>query len=81
MGSSTLVAFDSKVSRKEDLQCWWASIWCGDGANFLMECCLGEVTGSIEVVAVEMAVGVVVIVVLADSGILYEVVILVQLVV
>ena len=51
-------------------------------ADSLMECCLGEVTGSIEiVVVVKMVVGVVERVVLADLGVLLEVVILVQLIV
>ena len=51
-------------------------------ADSLMESYLGEVTGSIEnVVVVEMVVGVVESVVLADSGVLLEVVILVQLIV
>ena len=51
-------------------------------ADSLMECCLGEATGSIkEVVVVEMVVGVVESVVLADSGVLLEAVILVQLIV
>ena len=50
-------------------------------ADSLMECCLGEVTGSIkEVVKVEMVVGMVESMVLADSGVLLEVVILVQLI-
>ena len=44
-------------------------------ANSLMECCLWEVTGSIEsVVVVEMVVGVVQSVVMADSRVLLEVV-------
>ena len=60
--------------------------WCLIGvvmrADSLMECCLGEVTGSIEiVVVVKMVVGVVERVVLADLGVLLEVVILVQLIV
>ena len=51
-------------------------------ADSLMECCLGEVTGSIEIVVmVKMVVGVVERVVLADLGVLLEVVILVQLIV
>ena len=51
-------------------------------ADSLMECCLGEATGSIkEVVVVEMVVGVVESVVLADSGVLWKVVVLVQLIV
>ena len=51
-------------------------------ADSLMECCLGEVTGSIEiVVVVKMVVGVVERVVLADLGVLLEVVILLQLIV
>ena len=51
-------------------------------ADSLMGCWLGEVTGSIkEVVVVEMVVGVVESVVLADSGVLLAVVILVQLIV
>ena len=51
-------------------------------ADSLMEYCLGEATGSIkEVVVVEMVVGVVESVVLADSGVLLEAVILVQLIV
>ena len=50
--------------------------------EFLMDCCLGEVTDSIEnVVVVEMLVGVVESVVLADLEVLLEVVILVQLIV
>ena len=50
-------------------------------ADSLMECCLWEVTSSIEnVVVVEMVVGVVKSVVAADSGMLLEVV-LVQLIV
>ena len=49
-------------------------------ADALMECCLWEVTGSIEnVVVVEMVVGVVESVVMADSGMLLEVV-MVQLI-
>ena len=51
-------------------------------ADSLMDYCLGEVTGSIEiVVVVEMVVGVVERVVLADLGVLLQVVILVQLIV
>ena len=51
-------------------------------ADSLMECFLGEVTGSIEnVVVVKMLVGVVESMVLADSGVLLEVVKLVQLIV
>ena len=51
-------------------------------ADSLMECCLGEVTGSIEIVVmIKMVVGVVERVVLADLGVLLEVVILVQLIV
>ena len=50
--------------------------------NSLMDYCLGEVTGSIEiVVVVEMVVEVVERVVLADLGVLLEVVIFVQLIV
>ena len=50
-------------------------------ADFLMECCLWEVTGSIEnVVVVEVVVGMVESVVMADLGMLLEVV-LVQLIV
>ena len=46
-----------------------------------MECCLGEVTSSIkDVVEVEMVVGMVESMVLADLGVLLEVVILVQLI-
>ena len=49
-------------------------------AHSLTECCLGEMTGSIEnVVVVEMLVGVVKSVALANSRMLLEVVILVQL--
>ena len=49
-------------------------------ADYLMECCLWEVAGSIEnVVVVEMVVGVVESVVMADSGMLLEVV-MVQLI-
>ena len=48
----------------------------------LMECCLGELTGSIkDVVVVEMVGGIVESVVLVDSEVLLEVVLLVQLIV
>ena len=50
-------------------------------ADSLMECCLWEVTGSIEkVVVVKMVVGVVESIVMADSRVLFEVV-MVQLIV
>ena len=51
-------------------------------ADSLMECCLVEMTGSIEnVVVVDMLVRVVKSVILANSRVLLEVVVLVQLIV
>ena len=81
-GAALFVATESKVSRREDVQCWWESLWCGDTGRFFDGVFLGEVTGSIEnVVVVKMLVGVVESMVLADSGVLLEVVKLVQLIV
>ena len=34
MGSVLFVAFESKVFRREDVQCWCASLWCGDVSRF-----------------------------------------------
>ena len=48
------VAFDSKISGGEDVQCWWVSLWCGNrgrffngvllvgGDRFNSECCGGR---------------------------------------
>ena len=28
------MAFELKVSGGDDIQCWWASLWCGDAGRF-----------------------------------------------
>ena len=76
------MALESKVSRREMSNVGGRLFSVVMRADSLMECCLGEATGSIkEVVVVEMVVGVVESVVLADSGVLWKVVVLVQLIV
>ena len=86
-GAVLFVAFESKVSRREDVQCLSASLWYGDSGRFFDGVLFGggdwfNKGGSIrEVVVVEMVVGVVESVVLADSEVLLEVVILGHLIV
>ena len=33
-GAALFVATESKVSRREDVQCWWESLWCSDTGRF-----------------------------------------------
>ena len=33
-GVVLFAVFESKVFRREDVQCWWASLWCGDVSRF-----------------------------------------------
>ena len=82
-GAVLFVAFESKVSRREDVQCWWAFLWCGDAGRFFNGVLFGGVNwfnkgrgggrngwgGIVESV------------VLVDSEVLLEVVLLVQLIV
>ena len=86
-GAALFVAFESKVSRREDVQCLWASLWYGDLERFFDGVLFrggdwfnkgGSIKG---VVVVEMVVGVVDSVVLAESEVLLKVVILGQLIV